>query len=72
MPRIVCPCYECVHHSITGETCTAGKIVLGWHGVHTRYQGFKEFWTCHQYEMSEKYTDIVKQLRNVLTDEGEI
>ena len=58
MPKILCPCYECVHHAKTVNTCRAKEVNLREGHWHTTYEGVQHFWQCKTYEPQEWYKKV--------------
>ena len=58
---VYCAAVECKYHSDTNR-CTAKKVTLSSHSVMTVWNGRQEFLKCKQYEMSEEYKAVLKQI----------
>ena len=52
MPTVYCAAIECKHNK--NNKCKAKALTLNESHVHTIHQGFKQFWTCKQFEESEE------------------
>ena len=67
MRTLICPTVECVHNE--KNRCTAKKVQLGEWNVHTRYQGYQQYWKCKQYKATSQYTELQKMFREILSDD---
>ena len=63
MSKVVCAALECKHNM--EDRCTASEISLSEEGVNTRYQGYKQFWTCKMYEMSDEAKKFYEELKSL-------
>lgn len=63
MPKVFCAVLECKHNK--NNRCKAPEISLSEEGVNTKHQGFKQFWTCNQYEMSEEDKKFYEELKSL-------
>ena len=72
MSKIICPCYECIHHSRDLPHCHAGRVKLSEEWLHTVWQGYKQTWTCKMYKPKTEYNEFQQTLRRVLDDKNEL
>lgn len=65
MPKILCPCYECVHHAKTVNKCMAKEISLREGHWHTLNEGLQQFWQCKSYEPQEWYKIVEEGIKGI-------
>lgn len=64
MAQVKCASLEC-KHNVAG-TCKASRISLSEEGVSTKYQGFRQFWLCNEYEMSDEDKRFYEELESLV------
>ena len=63
MPKVACAEIDCKHNA--DGRCKAPKVSLSAEGVCTTYHGFRQFWSCKTYEMSEEAKQLYKELKDL-------
>ena len=70
MPKIICPCYECIRHARHANYCTAGRIVLREEYIHTDRYGYTHMMGCKMYKCDERLNELNDALRRALIMSG--
>ena len=64
MATVSCAAIECKWNE--SNRCKAKNINLSEGHINTLYQGYKQVWTCRQYEMSEDAKRIAAELSRIM------
>ena len=69
MPKVKCPCGECVHNG-ENYVCQADNLSLGWRNMLTVNEGRVDMWICKQYELSNWAKRIDENIREFMENRG--
>lgn len=63
--KVYCAAIECKYHA-DDNRCTADKLILNEHFVHTKHEGQQQYWTCLQFRQSDRAKEIEERCNDLM------